>query len=67
MDEVGFIVQNVTKAGYVKFLTVGGWWAHTLLAQRVNILTRQGKVAGVIGSTPPHLLSAGIARSGDGN
>ena len=58
MDEVGFMVQNVTAAGYVKFLTVGGWWAHTLLAQRVNILTRQGKVAGVIGSTPPHLLSA---------
>ena len=59
MDEVGFIVQNVTAAGYVKFLTVGGWWAHTLLAQRVNIVTKQGKVTGVIGSTPPHLLSAG--------
>ncbi len=59
MDEVGFIVQNLTGAGYVKFLTVGGWWAHTLLAQRVNILTKQGKISGVIGSTPPHLLSAG--------
>ena len=59
MDEVGFIVQYVTAAGYVKFLTVGGWWAHTLLAQRVNIMTKQGKVTGVIGSTPPHLLSAG--------
>lgn len=59
MDEVGFIVQNVTGAGYVKFLTVGGWWAHTLLAQRVNILTKRDKVSGVIGSTPPHLLNAG--------
>ena len=59
MDEVGFIVQHVTAAGYVKFLTVGGWWAHTLLAQRVNIMTKQGKVTGVIGSTPPHLLSTG--------
>lgn len=59
MDEVGFIVQHVTSAGYVKFLPVGGWWAHTLLAQRVNILTKKGKVPGVIGSTPPHLLSAG--------
>lgn len=58
MDEVGFIVQNVTAAGYVKFLPIGGWWAHTLLAQRVNILTKHGKVAGVIGSTPPHLLNA---------
>ncbi len=59
MDEVGFIVQHVTGAGYVKFLTVGGWWAHTLLAQRVNIWTKQGVVPGVIGSTPPHLLAAG--------
>ena len=59
MDEVGFIVQSITGAGYVKFVTVGGWWAHTLLAQRVNILTKQGKVPGIIGSTPPHLLSAG--------
>ncbi len=59
IDEVGFIAQRVTGAGYVKFLTVGGWWAHTLLAQRVNILTKQGKVPGVIGSTPPHLLDGG--------
>lgn len=57
MDEVGFMVQSVTATGYVKFLPVGGWWAHTLLAQRVNILTKKGKVPGVIGSTPPHLLS----------
>ena len=59
LDEVGFIVQRVTDAGYVKFLPVGGWWAHTLLAQRVNILTKHGKVPGVIGSIPPHLLAAG--------
>jgi len=39
LDEVGFIVRNVTEAGYVKFLPVGGWWAHTLLAQRVTITT----------------------------
>ena len=59
LDEVGFIVQRVTNAGYVKFLPVGGWWAHTLLAQRVNIVTKHGKVPGVIGSIPPHLLGAG--------
>ena len=59
LDEVGFIVQRVTDSGYVKFLPVGGWWAHTLLAQRVNILTKHGKVPGVIGAIPPHLLGAG--------
>ena len=57
LDEIGFVVQNVTDNGFVKFLPLGGWWAHTLLAQRVNITTKLGKVPGVIGSTPPHLLS----------
>ena len=57
LDEIGFVVQNVTDKGFVKFLPLGGWWAHTLLAQRVNITTKLGKVPGVIGSTPPHLLS----------
>ena len=59
MDEIGFIVQYVTDNGYVKFLPVGGWWAHTVLAQRVTITTKLGKVPGIIGSTPPHLLGAG--------
>ena len=59
MDEVGFIVQRVTEAGYVKFLPLGGWWTHTLLAQRVTISTKKGKVPGIIGSVPPHLLGAG--------
>ncbi len=33
LDEIGFVVTNVTDNGYVKFLPLGGWWAHTLLAQ----------------------------------
>lgn len=57
LDEIGFVVQNVTDDGFVKFLPLGGWWGHTLLAQRVNITTKVGKIPGVIGSTPPHLLS----------
>lgn len=59
LDEVGFLVQRVTEAGYVKFLPLGGWWTHTLLAQRVTISTKSGKVPGIIGSVPPHLLGAG--------
>jgi endoglucanase len=57
MDEVGFVVQAVTKAGLIKFSTLGGWWAHTLLAQRVRILTRSGsEIIGIIGAKPPHFL-----------
>src|SRR5262245_7713444 len=56
VDEVGFIVQRITPAGHIKFLPLGSWWPHALLAQRVRILTAKGKVPGVIGSRPPHVL-----------
>ncbi len=60
MDEVGFVVQRVTPGGFVKFLPLGGWWPHTLLAQRVSIAVEGGKkIPGVIGATPPHLLAEG--------
>lgn len=57
MDEVGFMVKFVTDEGFIKFSTLGGWWRHVLLAQRVIIKTRKGDVTGVIGSKPPHLLT----------
>jgi len=58
MDEVGFRIQHIRPDGYLKFVPVGGWWPHTLLAQRVEILTKSGeKILGVISSTPPHFLS----------
>lgn len=57
MDEVGFMVKFVTEEGFIKFSTLGGWWSHVLLAQRVIIKTRKGDVTGVIGCKPPHLLT----------
>ncbi|SDB81175.1 M42 family metallopeptidase [Shouchella lonarensis] len=56
MDEVGFMVTKINEQGLVKFQTLGGWWSQVLLAQRVQIMTDNGPVIGVIGSTPPHLL-----------
>lgn len=57
MDEVGFMVQNITLDGFIQFVPLGGWWEHTLLSQRVEIRTREGeKITGVIGSKPPHFL-----------
>lgn len=56
MDECGFMVQQITKEGCIKFTRIGGWWEHVLLAQRVRIHTVKGDVIGVIGAKPPHLL-----------
>ncbi|CAM4149785.1 peptidase M28 [Bacillus manliponensis] len=57
MDEVGFMVTQITKNGMIRFQTLGGWWSQVLLAQRVQIMTDNGPVIGVVGSVPPHLLS----------
>lgn len=57
MDEVGFLVQLIHSSGFLSIVPVGGWWSHTLLSQRVQILTRSGKkIIGLIGSKPPHFL-----------
>jgi len=56
LDEVGFMVREITEEGFIKFLPLGGWWGHVAMAQRVWIVTSKGPVLGVVGSTPPHLL-----------
>lgn len=58
LDEVGFMVQSITADGLIRFAPLGGWWEHTLLAQRVRILTQENKIIpGVIISKPPHFLT----------
>ena len=56
MDEVGFMVTHITENGMIRFVPLGGWWNQVLLAQRVEIITDNGPVSGVIASIPPHLL-----------
>lgn len=58
MDEVGFLVKDITETGVLKLHPVGGWFSQTLLAHRVNVTNRYGEVfKGTIGSIPPHMLS----------
>lgn len=55
MDEVGFIITNVTADGFLKFSVVGGIETSGLMFRKVKI---EGKVNGVISGKPVHLLSA---------
>lgn len=57
MDEVGFMVTQITENGMLRFQTLGGWWNQVLLSQRVQVITENGPIIGVIASIPPHLLS----------
>lgn len=56
LDEIGLIVNYVDEQGFVRFATLGGWDDRILLAQRVAIRTREGRmVPGVVGVAPPHV------------
>lgn len=57
MDEVGFMVTQITDNGMIRFQTLGGWWNQVMLSQRVQVMTDGGIIPGVIGSIPPHLLT----------
>ncbi len=58
MDEVGFMVRQITKEGFIKFVPLGGWFDQVLLGQRVLVKTAKGDLTGVIGAKPPHLVTA---------
>ncbi len=53
MDEVGFIISEITDKGYLKFQTVGGIDTRTILAKR--LLIGENKTLGVIGMKAVHL------------
>ncbi len=56
MDEIGMAVKYIDEKGFIKFTTIGGIFDQTLLNQRVVVHTRKGKIVGVIGCKPPHLM-----------
>lgn len=56
MDEVGFLVTQITKEGFVKFQTLGGWFSQVMLAQIWEIHTKKGVVLGITGVKPPHII-----------
>lgn len=57
MDEIGLIITHIEKKGFLRFTGVGGWSERILPGQRVVLHTEKGKIRGVIGSKPPHLLT----------
>jgi putative aminopeptidase FrvX len=56
IDEIGLIVHHIDDDGFLWFTGVGGWDPSILVGQRVELVTRDGRVAGVVGKKPPHLL-----------
>ncbi len=59
MDEVGFMISHIEENGFLRLAPLGGWDARILPSHAVSIQIRSGeKVRGIIGSAPPHILTA---------
>lgn len=56
MDEVGFMVAQITDRGLFKVVPLGGWNPYVVSAQRFTLQTSQGDYPCVSSSVPPHLL-----------
>jgi putative aminopeptidase FrvX len=56
MDEIGLIIKNINKDGFLQFSKLGGIDDRILIAQRVIVHTKKGKRVGIIGSKPPHIM-----------
>jgi putative aminopeptidase FrvX len=48
IDEIGVAISNVEENGLLSFITIGGIAAETLHGQRVELLTRAGRIPGAI-------------------
>ena len=56
MDEVGFIITDITNEGYLKFTTVGGIDKRVIYGKAVSV--GENSINGVIGVKPVHLLDS---------
>ncbi len=56
MDEIGFMVKHIDEKGFIRVTPVGGWFHQTVLNQRVILHGSKGKIYGVFGCKPPHIM-----------
>ena len=56
IDEIGVLVSHIDEKGFLWFIGVGGWDPVILVGQRLEVLTAAGRIPGVVGKKPIHLL-----------
>ncbi len=60
MDEVGFMIFNITEEGFLYLMPIGGWNTLTLPSTEIDIVNTDNEiVVGVIGQLSPHFLKKG--------
>jgi putative aminopeptidase FrvX len=49
VDEIGITVTNIEESGLLSFITIGGISAEALHGQRIELLTRAGRIPAAVG------------------
>ena len=58
MDEVGFLVRDIEKDGFLRLSSVGGIWPVTIVGGKATVVSSTGKeYFGVFGHTSVHILT----------
>ncbi len=57
MDEIGFLVKYVEDEGFLRLNPLGGFDPKVLIAKRVTVMGKSGKLTGVIGAKPIHVMT----------
>ncbi len=55
MDEIGLMVSHFS-GNFVRFNALGGWWPPRLVGLPVRIITRKGRIPGVVATKSPFLI-----------
>ncbi len=56
-DECGFIINNITKSGYIQVLPLGGLFAKNSLGHKIVFKNRKGDlVRGIVSTIPIHIV-----------
>lgn len=56
VDEIGLMIHYIDDDGYLFVRAVGGWDPSVLVGQRIEVLTDDGPVPGVVGRKAIHLM-----------
>ena len=59
IDQIGFLITEVTEEGFLRFTTVGGVDQRMLLGSELTVLTKKGPILGIVAAIPPHLQKDG--------
>ncbi|MCC3161073.1 MAG: M42 family metallopeptidase [Mollicutes bacterium PWAP] len=58
MDEVGFLVSDITEKGFLKLFMVGGIWTSSVIGTKASVFSEDGKeYFGVFGHTSIHIMT----------